>query len=378
MPTSVLLSTVSDEFRAYRDQPVRELTRHNVAVKFQERFKDLGHDTLDTYVAHVTRACIASATCAAPGAGELVALRSQAPSPSPQPLSRREGTPPSERLARELRARRERRELGVGDLRRHRRHAAIGARVQPFRRRRSRARRGWSRRPPRGVSTAFDATSMQPTSTSLPLRRPISSIGTRALRHSSETWSMRLAASAGKVSSYWRHSLAERRLPVGVGLDAIAVADVDGGPASKPLRRALERRNTPVGDLAHVDVEGGLVELHHVDPERIEFPRLLVQQPRRRRRRGLGGRVMLVGDRVDDGHRAGQGELELAPGVGARGARFDLVDGALSADRAGDGRHLGLVAVGADADRLPCGRNRCRRDWRGSRARNGCAPARRR
>ena len=62
---------------------------------------------------------------------------------------------------------------------------------------------------------------------------------------------------------------------------------------------------------------------------------------------------MLVGDRVGDGHRAGQGELELAPGVGARGARLELVDGALAADGAGHGRDLGLVAVGADADRLP-------------------------
>jgi hypothetical protein len=38
------------------------------------------------------------------------------------------------RPARELSAGRERRELGVGDVRRHRRHAAIGAGVEPFRR----------------------------------------------------------------------------------------------------------------------------------------------------------------------------------------------------------------------------------------------------
>ena len=62
---------------------------------------------------------------------------------------------------------------------------------------------------------------------------------------------------------------------------------------------------------------------------------------------------MLVRDRVGDGHRAGQGELELALRVGARRARLELVDGALAADRAGHGRDLGLVAVGADADRLP-------------------------
>ncbi len=55
MSISVFLSTVTDEFRAYRDQLVHDLTRHNVAVKVQEDFKDLGGDTLDkldVYIAH--------------------------------------------------------------------------------------------------------------------------------------------------------------------------------------------------------------------------------------------------------------------------------------------------------------------------------------
>ncbi len=42
MSISVFLSTVSDEFRAYRDPLRSDLTRHNVAVKVQEDFKDLG------------------------------------------------------------------------------------------------------------------------------------------------------------------------------------------------------------------------------------------------------------------------------------------------------------------------------------------------
>jgi hypothetical protein len=36
MAISVFLSTVSDGFRAYRDQLVHDLTRQNVAVKVQE------------------------------------------------------------------------------------------------------------------------------------------------------------------------------------------------------------------------------------------------------------------------------------------------------------------------------------------------------
>jgi hypothetical protein len=47
MPIAIFISTVSDEFRAYRDQLEGDLTRHNVAVKVQEHFKDLGGDTLD-------------------------------------------------------------------------------------------------------------------------------------------------------------------------------------------------------------------------------------------------------------------------------------------------------------------------------------------
>lgn len=52
---TLFLSTVSDEFRDYRDQLRRDLTRHNVEVKVQEYFKDHGDvtlDKLDTYVAN--------------------------------------------------------------------------------------------------------------------------------------------------------------------------------------------------------------------------------------------------------------------------------------------------------------------------------------
>jgi tetratricopeptide (TPR) repeat protein len=47
MSISIFLSTVSDEFRSYRDLLVHDLTRQDVAVKVQEDFKDLGGDTLD-------------------------------------------------------------------------------------------------------------------------------------------------------------------------------------------------------------------------------------------------------------------------------------------------------------------------------------------
>src|SRR5208283_924458 len=55
MSVKVFLSTVSDEFRLYRDQLRADLTRHNVEVKVQEDFRNLGGDTLDkldVYIAH--------------------------------------------------------------------------------------------------------------------------------------------------------------------------------------------------------------------------------------------------------------------------------------------------------------------------------------
>ena len=55
------------EFRPYRDQLRADLTRHNVEVKVQEDFRDLGGDTLDkldVYIADCD-AVVSSATCAA-------------------------------------------------------------------------------------------------------------------------------------------------------------------------------------------------------------------------------------------------------------------------------------------------------------------------
>src|SRR5215475_12194928 len=55
MPVRIFLSTVSDEFRDYRDQLRHDLTRPNVEVKVQEDFKDSATvtlDKLDLYITH--------------------------------------------------------------------------------------------------------------------------------------------------------------------------------------------------------------------------------------------------------------------------------------------------------------------------------------
>ena len=79
MSISVFLSTVSDEFRRYRDQLRTDLTRHNVEVKVQEDFKGLGGDTLDKldiYIAHCDAVVhlVGEMTGSAPGEREQRAL----------------------------------------------------------------------------------------------------------------------------------------------------------------------------------------------------------------------------------------------------------------------------------------------------------------
>ena len=81
---------------------------------------------------------------------------------------------------------------------------------------------------------------------------------------SSETCLILLFASAGKISSYWRQE-SPSLLPVEVGLDAVAVADVHAGRALQAGDRALQRVDAPALDVVHVDVERRLVELDHVD-----------------------------------------------------------------------------------------------------------------
>jgi tetratricopeptide (TPR) repeat protein len=84
MSVKIFLSTVSDEFRAYRDALRTDLTRHNVEVKVQEDFKDLGGDTLDkldVYIAHCDAVVhlVGNMTGSAPGELALRALRKKYP-----------------------------------------------------------------------------------------------------------------------------------------------------------------------------------------------------------------------------------------------------------------------------------------------------------
>jgi choline dehydrogenase-like flavoprotein len=84
MSVKIFLSTVSDEFRVYRDQLRTDLTRHNVEVKVQEDFKDLGRgtlDELDTYIDNCDAVVhlVGHMTGAAPEEGDVSALLAKYP-----------------------------------------------------------------------------------------------------------------------------------------------------------------------------------------------------------------------------------------------------------------------------------------------------------
>src|SRR5262245_64138466 len=80
----------------------------------------------------------------------------------------------------------------------------------------------------------------------------------------------------------------------------------------------MERLEPPGLHLVHVALEGGPVELAHVEAARLQLARLLVEDPSELHRQPPPVAVVLVGERVDDRHRSGHGELELFRRVGAR------------------------------------------------------------
>ena len=117
----------------------------------------------------------------------------------------------------------------------------------------------------------------------------------------------------------------------------------------------MERLDPPRQDVVHVDVERGLVELQDVQAARHELARLLVDDPGEFHSQAAPIAIVLVGERVDDRHRTGYRELERLRRVGTRERDLVGVHGAPARERPGHRGHLGLVAVGADADRHAAG-----------------------
>ena len=86
----------------------------------------------------------------------------------------------------------------------------------------------------------------------------------------------------------------------------------------------MQRLDAPGRGGIHIDIEGRLVELDDVDAVGGEPARFLVEQIGKSHRELDPVAVMLVGDGVDDGHRAGQSEFQLACRMRAREPRLAL------------------------------------------------------
>ncbi len=123
-----------------------------------------------------------------------------------------------------------------------------------------------------------------------------------------------------------------------------------GGGAGEPFDGAVQRLDTPFPDLARVDVERRLVELDDVDAVGGKRVRLAIEQAGKGHDHLHPIAVVGVGNGVDDGHRARQGEFEPAPGVGAGDLRLARMRAAVQPELAGHRRHHRLVAVGPDPD----------------------------
>ena len=84
---------------------------------------------------------------------------------------------------------------------------------------------------------------------------------------------------------------------------------MDRRGASEAGGGTMQRRDSPFRDLAHVNVEGRLVELDDVDAVGFERPGFLVECVRECERHLDAVAIVTIRNGVDDGHRAGQGDF---------------------------------------------------------------------
>ena len=154
-------------------------------------------------------------------------------------------------LPRQLRRRRRAPQLGLGDVAPHRRHAAVGAGDDPLLRHELQGladhRRDLLGRLDRVGGDVDDADQHV-----LAVEQRQQSSGTCELMHSSETWSIAALGERRKDLLVLPPLAAERVLPVDIGLDAVAVADVHGGGAGEPAMARSSASMPQLGDLVHV------------------------------------------------------------------------------------------------------------------------------
>ncbi len=98
----------------------------------------------------------------------------------------------------------------------------------------------------------------------------------------------------------------EPLFPANVGLDPVAITDMNSGLAAQTLGGPLQGPNPPGLDIIHVDVESRFVKLDHGDAGLGQAPRLLIEDGGKLHGQSLPVAVVLVGKRVGHRHRPRQ------------------------------------------------------------------------
>ena len=190
---------------------------------------------------------------------------------------------------------------------------------------------------------------------------------------------MRLLASAGKIFSYCRHSPPSVVLPVDIGLDAVAVADVHGGGAGEAVDGALRAPRCPRSSTSSMNtLKAGSSNWMTSTPSASSARASWLAGRRRPSPSSPCRRSARSAMVSDDRHRPGQRDLELALGMRAGERASVCVHAALERQRRRAPAAPSLYSGRRGCPSRPCGRSRCRRRIRGSRARNAGATFRRR
>ena len=128
----------------------------------------------------------------------------------------------------------------------------------------------------------------------------------------------------------------------------VAVADVDCGGGVDAFDAAVKGLDAPVGDLFGVAAENRFIELDDRGIQAVELAGLTIQDICDGHGEVALAAVVGVEGGVDDGHRAGQGHLHGAGGLGLQEAQVIDCQGAGPADRADTPADLGEAAAVAN------------------------------
>lgn len=86
-------------------------------------------------------------------------------------------------------------------------------------------------------------------------------------------------------------------------------------------RTGRQRLDTPIANLIEKDIERRLVELDHAHASSGYLARCLIENLRELPCQPLAAAIVLAVERIDHGHRTGQGKLDRVCGFGAKEAR---------------------------------------------------------